>query len=112
GELIDQPQDDVLANLLAFLARWLLHHIGSVDARLAHEIQQLRGDAGQSRTAAQDDAETGTPTAAPERGLVDVVSDLYDDVALRSLELLELNRRLHDEIAEKTRVQTHLRQSE
>ena len=113
GELITQPQRDVLANLLAFLARWLLHHIGSVDARLAREIQELRGDSREPGAVAPAGTRVDTPDAAPpEKGLADVVSDLYDDIALRSLELLELNRRLQDEIAEKTRVQTHLRQSE
>ncbi len=108
GELVADPQAEVVDNLLAFLARWLLHHITGVDARLAQEINDLRA----ARAATQPAVAAPPDDALPGDTLVDLVSELYDDVALRSLELLELNRRLKDEIAQRARIQAHLHQSE
>ena len=34
-----------IEHLLAFLVKWLVHHVASVDARLAREILALRGGA-------------------------------------------------------------------
>ncbi|MFA7269049.1 MAG: bacteriohemerythrin [Sterolibacterium sp.] len=75
---------DVVDHLLAFLVKWLVHHITGVDARMAREISALH--AGTSPIA----AEKNTLHDA----LIDTVSDLYDSIGVRTFEMLELNRRL------------------
>jgi len=86
GELIATHPDAVIDNLLAFLVKWLVHHITGVDARLAREIIALRsGDAGQ---------QTGIAETPLHEALVDIVSDLYDSLGTRTFEMVELNSQL------------------
>jgi hemerythrin-like metal-binding protein len=77
---------DVTNQLLAYLVKWLVHHITGIDRRLAREIIALR---------------TGVPTAeatASENplhdALINTVSDLYDSIGVRTFEVLDLNRQL------------------
>lgn len=86
GELIGTHPDAVVENLLAFLVKWLVHHITGVDTRMAREIIALRS------------GKVGRQFEMAERplhdALVDTISDLYDSLGARTFELMELNHRL------------------
>ena len=83
GELIATHPDAVVENLLAFLVKWLVHHITGVDARMAREMIALRnGDASK---------QTGIEETPLHEALVDTVSDLYDSLVARTFEMVELN---------------------
>jgi len=76
----------VVDHLLAFLVKWLIHHISVVDKRMAGEVIALR---------------TGQPLLvdAPEGDpLSDTISELYDGIGLRSLEMIDLNIQLQSEM--------------
>lgn len=77
---------DVVDQLLAFLVKWLVHHITGVDARMAREILALRSGV----SAEHVDAETNPFY----NSLIDTVSDLYDSIGARTFEMLEMNRQL------------------
>lgn len=85
GDLMATHPEAVVDNLLAFLVKWLVHHISGVDTRLAREIRTLRGEAGRRDRRAE---------APLHEALVDTVSDLYDSLGARTFEMLELNRQL------------------
>lgn len=86
GELIATHPDAVVDNLLAFLVKWLVHHITGVDTRMAREIMALRS------------GKVGRQFEVAERplhdALVDTISDLYDSLGARTFEMVELNRQL------------------
>lgn len=86
GELIATHPDAVVDNLLAFLVKWLVHHITGVDTRMAREIMALRS------------GKVGRQFEVAERSLhdalVDTISDLYDSLGARTFEMVELNRQL------------------
>jgi hemerythrin-like metal-binding protein len=86
GEMIATNPGDVVDHLLAFLVKWLVHHITGVDARMAREIMALR-----SGVAA---AQAGLAENPLHDALVDTVSNLYDSIGARTFEILELNRQL------------------
>ncbi|WP_435628171.1 PP2C family protein-serine/threonine phosphatase [Candidatus Ferrigenium straubiae] len=86
GEMIATNPRDVTDHLLAFLVKWLVHHITGVDARMAREIFALR-----SGVAA---AQAGLAENPLHDALVDTVSNLYDSIGARTFEILELNRQL------------------
>lgn len=77
---------DVVDHLLAFLVKWLVHHITGVDARLVREVIALRS----GEDATQFEAENNPL----HDSLIDTVSDLYDTVGARTFEMLEMNRQL------------------
>lgn len=86
GEMVATNPSDVVDHLLAFLVKWLVHHITGVDTRLAKEILALRsgvaaGQAGLAENPLYD-------------ALIDTVSELYDSIGARTFEILELNRQL------------------
>lgn len=86
SELIATHPDAVVDNLLAFLVKWLVHHITGVDARMAREMIALRsGDASK---------QTGIAENPLHDALVDTVSDLYDSLGARTFEMVELNSQL------------------
>lgn len=86
GELIATHPDAVVDNLLAFLVKWLVHHITGVDARMAREMIALRsGDASK---------QTRIEESPLHEALVDTVSDLYDSLGARTFEMVELNSQL------------------
>jgi len=76
----------VTDHLLAFLVKWLVHHITGIDRRMAREILALR--AGVSAEQA------GLAENPLHDSLINTVSDLYDSIGLRTFEILELNRQL------------------
>lgn len=86
GEMIASNPGDVVDHLLAFLVKWLVHHITGVDARMAREILALR-----SGVAA---GQAGSAENPLHDALVDTVSNLYDSIGARTFEILELNRQL------------------
>jgi len=77
---------DVIEHLLAFMMKWLTHHITGVDMRMAKEILALRSGVFVNQTEATEN--TGSTM------LIDTVSELYDSIFLRTFDILELNRKL------------------
>jgi hemerythrin-like metal-binding protein len=77
---------DVTDHLLAFLVKWLVHHITGIDMRMAREIIALRSGSSAGQAALAEN-----PLHA---SLINTVSDLYDSIGLRTFEILELNQQL------------------
>lgn len=100
GELVAADPAAVVDHLLSFLVKWLVHHIRGVDAAMAREIEALHVGAG---PAAPDALETT---------LVDTVSDLYDSLGERTLEMVAVNARLRQEVARREAIEAALRASE
>ena len=95
---------DVTEQLLAFLVDWLLHHIRGVDRQLAQAVLDASGAAAGA---------TGRHAEPVQRDhLVDRLSHLYEGMAERNFELLELNRQLRREVELRTRVEDELRISQ
>jgi diguanylate cyclase (GGDEF)-like protein/hemerythrin-like metal-binding protein/PAS domain S-box-containing protein len=94
---------DVVNHLLAYLVKWLLHHISGVDARMAREILALRAGQPPEKIAA---------VQPLNDALIDTVSDLYDTIGARSIEMAEMNRELHAEMERRQRIEQALRLSE
>lgn len=80
----------VVDHLLAFIVKWLVHHVTGVDAQLARELFALRTGAPA--------AEIRQKNALAGTSLIDIVSDLYECLGLRSSELQKANRQLRIEI--------------
>ncbi len=88
--LADDNPDDVALHVTSFLAKWLLHHIIEVDSRLAGEIK-----------ACQSGNELGLSSElseSVERVLVDSITEMNDNLGLRTFEVLDLNARLKAEV--------------
>jgi hemerythrin-like metal-binding protein/PAS domain S-box-containing protein len=85
-ELIDSYPSYVIDHLLAFLVKWLVHHISDVDKRMAREIIALRSGVAVSDEITNKDQLSNT------------ISELYDGIGVRSLEVLDLNIQLQAEI--------------
>lgn len=96
--LIVTSPTDVTDHLLAFLVKWLVDHISGVDARMAAEIKALR-----CGVAPADMAKEPLYDA-----LIDTVSDLYDNLSVRTFDMLELNHRLQCEIEQRQRIEQEL----
>ena len=82
----EQP-DDLMPDLLGYLAQWLLHHVATVDRQLADEIHALA--AGEPPPDRGDEADA----AAPAR-LADAVEQLTDTLVQRSFTLLRQRQQL------------------
>ncbi len=102
-ELVETNPATVVGCLMAFMVKWLVHHVSGVDVRLAREIA---------------DIEAGVPAQPVEHRewshldtLIDTVSDLYEGMAARTLELLRANQRLQQEIARRQLAEQELRVS-
>ena len=96
--LIATSPTDVTDHLLAFLVRWLVDHITGVDARMAAEIKALRCGVGPADTEKEPLYDA----------LIDTVSDLYDNISVRTFDMLELNNRLQCEIEQRQRIEQEL----
>lgn len=83
----------VVDHLLSFVVKWLVHHVTGVDAQLAREIFALRSGVPAAEIR-QENHLAGT-------SLIDIVSDLYECLGLRSSELLKANRQLRIEIEQR-----------
>ena len=91
----------VVEHLLAFMVKWLVHHVTGVDARMAREIIAL-----ESGVAA---GESVLEEGGLYKGLIDTVSELYDSMGARTFELLQTNSRLRAEIERRRRAEEELR---
>ena len=85
-ELISSHPSYVIDHLLAFLVKWLIHHISDVDKRMAREVIALRS------------GETVSDESTNQNQLSNAISELYDGIGVRSLEVLDLNIQLQAEI--------------
>lgn len=94
---------DVVDHLLAFLVKWLVHHITGVDARMAREVLALQS----GLPVAESD-----PVNTLHEALIDTVSDLYDSIGQRTFQMLELNRELEAEIDRRQLIEQALSRSE
>ena len=86
GEMITTNPTDVVDHLLAFLVKWLVHHITGVDTRLAKEIFALRSGLSPEQIKLEENP--------LHNALIDTVSELYDSIGARTFEILELNQQL------------------
>ena len=84
----------VVDHLLAFLVKWLIHHISGVDARMTREIIALRS----GEDAPSFDGQSVHPDTLSADQFSDTMSELYDGIGRQSLELLDTNVRLQDEM--------------
>ncbi len=82
----EQPAELVL-DLLAYLAQWLLHHVAGVDAQLGRDVLALADGA-------RPDAAGGTGATDAQLRLSDALSRLTDDLVQRTFELLRQRDRL------------------
>jgi len=85
-QLIGSHPSYVVDHLLAFLVKWLIHHISDVDTRMAKEIIALRS----GQTVQEDNSKRDV--------LSNAISELYDGIGIRSLEVIDLNIQLQAEI--------------
>lgn len=85
-EMIATNPDDVVDHLLAFLVKWLVHHISHVDARMVKEVVSLRAGVSPDHVEFEENP--------LHKALEDTVSELYDSIGARTFEMIELNRQL------------------
>ena len=81
--LADDNPDDVALHVTTFLAKWLLHHIIEVDSRLAKEIRACQSGNELSLTSELSES--------VDKVLVDSITELNDNLGLRTFEILDLN---------------------
>jgi hemerythrin-like metal-binding protein/PAS domain S-box-containing protein len=91
GELIDAHPNYVVDHVLGFLVGWLLHHISDVDTSLVKEIENLRDGTKPDASAEQLERRNNDM-------LRNSISELHDDIGFRSLDMVEMNIRLQDEV--------------
>ncbi len=85
-ELVVSHPSYVIDHLLAFLVKWLIHHISDVDKRMAREIIALRS----GQAVVEDDGNKDL--------LSNSLSELYDGIGIRALEVIDLNIQLQAEV--------------
>ena len=101
NKLVSSNPHDVIDHLLAFLVKWLVSHIRGIDVRLGKEINALRANAASGQETTQE--------STLEEALVSTVSELYDNLGMRTLEMVELNGQLKQEIEQRRRSEDALR---
>lgn len=99
--LVGTDPPAVVECLMAFMVKWLVHHVTGVDARLARDIVALDGGGPASPLLASD--------GARQEALISTVSELYEGIAGRTLELLRANQLLQEEIERRQRAEEELR---
>lgn len=99
--LVEGNPAAVIECLMAFMVKWLVHHVSGVDARLAREIADI--ESGVVAPAADDREASRLNT------LIDTVSELYEGTATRALELLRVNECLREEIARRQQAERELK---
>lgn len=92
----------VVEQLLAFLVKWLVHHVTTVDVRMAREILRLSSGTAPPQVDSVD---------AHDQLLNETISDLYDRIGKRTFETLEVNRQLQLEVARREMVEHALSRS-
>lgn len=101
--LVETNPGAVIECLMAFMVKWLVHHVSGVDVRLAREIAAIESGAPAPQVDPSDSSKLDI--------LIDTVSDLYEGMATRTLELLRANQRLEQEIARRRAAERELRVS-
>lgn len=91
----------VVECLMAFMVKWLVHHVTGVDARLARDIAALESGQSPPPSAVAD--------GACQDALINTVSELYEISAERTLALLRANQRLQEEVSRRQRAEDELR---
>lgn len=105
--MLTENVNDTLDHLLAFLVKWLIHHITGMDARLVRELGAL----GMPITEHIPEA-TPAEMHSIHDALINTVSELYDSISVRTVELLDVNSRLLAQIRERELAENALRTSE
>ncbi|HLP98821.1 MAG TPA: bacteriohemerythrin [Sideroxyarcus sp.] len=97
GIIQTAPQDSMslLAQLLEYLARWLLQHIMVVDLRMAREIQALQAGV------APDVAANQAAATVSHSGevMLEALNTLYGKIGEQTVEVMQANRALEQERA-------------
>jgi diguanylate cyclase (GGDEF)-like protein/hemerythrin-like metal-binding protein/PAS domain S-box-containing protein len=96
---------EVTTQTLTFLSRWLIFHILGTDMRMADEIRGLE----KGLTPEEAKREAIEHMAASNEVLLDAMSELYENLALRTHDFLEANHRLRQEIEVNRRTERELR---
>lgn len=103
--MVAENPDKTAGQLVTFLTKWLVFHILGVDMRLAKEVLALQR--GASPEEARNEALAHMSDSSEV--LLEAMNTLYDNLGERTHELLEANRRLHDEIDMHERTEHELR---
>jgi diguanylate cyclase (GGDEF)-like protein/hemerythrin-like metal-binding protein/PAS domain S-box-containing protein len=101
NKLVRSNPHYVIDHLLVFLVKWLVSHISGIDVRLGKEIIALRANAASGQVTAQE--------TVLEESWVHTVSELYDTLGQRTLEMMELNGQLQQELDQRRRSEDALR---
>ena len=102
--LAKQDLAQTMGKLLTFLSRWLIQHILGVDRRMVAEVLALRAHKSPAEAAQIANEQTADVTSV----LLEAMNGIYDDLAARTHEHQESNRRLQLEIAERQRAEEQL----
>ncbi len=100
-ELVATDSGAVVECLLAFMVKWLVHHVTRVDARLARDVAAFESGTAPSHVTDSHGDRVDS--------LIESVSDLYEGMAERTIELLRANRQLKSEIARRRQAEHDLR---
>jgi diguanylate cyclase (GGDEF)-like protein/hemerythrin-like metal-binding protein len=100
--LIDTDAEAVVDELMAFLVKWLVHHIRGIDARMAAGIAALRQGSAAPRVVGTD----------LHDALDETVGELYASLGGRTLELVAANAALCKEVTRRKDIEAALRCSE
>lgn len=101
--LIETDAAAVVDELMAFLVKWLVHHIRGVDARMAAGIAALQRGAAAAQAAG---------TQVLHDALDETVGELYASLGGRTLELVAANAALRKEVQRREAIEAALRCSE
>lgn len=88
--MLDDHVVDGIDNLVLFLSQWLLHHIMGMDVRMTREIRLQQADATAAGGAVREHAIRDQ--------MVHVISDLYNQIGVRTFDVHALNVQLNREI--------------
>lgn len=97
--LLDTCEQGMVDNMVGFFVKWLAYHIGGIDARMVAELRAL----GMPIEATSEEKVPGVDE------LLNAVSELYEVNSSMSLDLLETQRRLAEEIARREAAESKLR---
>jgi diguanylate cyclase (GGDEF)-like protein/hemerythrin-like metal-binding protein/PAS domain S-box-containing protein len=90
----DERPSEVTTQTLTFLSRWLIFHILGTDMRMADEIRGLE----RGLTPEEAKRQAIEHMSASNEVLLDAMSELYENLALRTHDFIETNQRLREEI--------------
>ena len=95
GIIQTSPQNsmNLLAQLLDYLARWLLQHIMVVDLRMAKEIQALRAGTDKDVAASQASATVSRSGDV----MLEALNSLYSKIGEKTVEVMQANKELERE---------------